>query len=121
MPSRVNPTFPDAFISKLRTRPCMGSGHFLVFALPILVGFRMEDEGLSREDAVEAVLRDNLFGLEIDPRCTQIAVFALVLAAWKSGGYRVLPEMNIACSGIAVQGQLDEWLRPARGHRRATS
>ena len=28
--------------------PCMGSGHFLVFALPILVAFRMAEEGLSR-------------------------------------------------------------------------
>ena len=32
--------------------PCMGSGHFLVFALPILVAFRMTEEKLSREDAV---------------------------------------------------------------------
>ena len=55
--------------------PCIGSGHFLVFALPILVAIRMTEEGLSNEAAVEAVLRDNLFGLEIDLRCTQIAAF----------------------------------------------
>jgi len=55
----------------------MGSGHFLVVALPILVGFRMEEEGLSRDEATFAVLRDNLFGLEIDSRCTQIAAFNL--------------------------------------------
>ena len=35
------------------------------------------------EDACDAVLRENLFGLELDPRCTQIAAFALALAAWK--------------------------------------
>ena len=35
--------------------------------------------------------RDNLFGLEIDPRCVQIAAFALALTAWKVGGYRKLP------------------------------
>ena len=63
--------------------PCMGSGHFLVFALPILVAFRMAEEGLSQSAAVEAVLRDNLFGLEIDPRCTQIAAFNLAFAAWR--------------------------------------
>ena len=33
--------------------------------------------------AVDAVLRDNLFGLEIDPRCTQIAAFNLAFAAWR--------------------------------------
>ena len=27
--------------------PCMGSGHFLVFALPMLVAMRMREEGLS--------------------------------------------------------------------------
>ena len=29
--------------------PCMGSGHFLVFALPILVAFRMAEEGSERD------------------------------------------------------------------------
>src|SRR5260370_21206172 len=60
-----------------------------------------------------AVLRDNLFGLEIDPRCTQIAAFALALAASKAGGYRQLPILNIACSGIAVTGQLETWTKLA--------
>jgi hypothetical protein len=61
----------------------MGSGHFLVFALPILARMRMEEEALSLEEALGAVLRENLFGLEIDPRCAQIAAFNLALAAWR--------------------------------------
>ena len=36
--------------------------------------------------AQDAVLRDNLFGLELDPRCMQIAMFAVALEAWKAGG-----------------------------------
>src|SRR2546425_1695877 len=67
----------------------------------------MHDEGLSAREACAVVLRDNLFGLELDPRCTQIAAFALALAAWKypddNGeplGYRPLPPLNIACTGI---------------------
>ena len=68
--------------------PCMGSGHFLVFALPILVAFRVAEEHLSEADAIAAVLADNLFGLEIDPRCTQIAAFALALSAWKESADR---------------------------------
>ena len=55
--------------------PCCGSGHFLVEGFGLLVRLRMEGEGLSLEDAVCAVLADNLHGLEIDPRCTQIAAF----------------------------------------------
>ena len=61
------------------------------------------------------MLRDNLFGLEIDPRCVQIAAFALALTAWKIGGYRELPALNVACSGIAVGGQLEAWTRLAVG------
>ncbi len=93
--------------------PCMGSGHFLVFALPILVGFRMAEEGLSQEKAVDAVLRDNLFGLEIDPRCTQIAAFNLALAAWRRVGYRALPALHLACSGLSLGVTKAEWLKLA--------
>ena len=49
----------------------------------------------------------------MDARCTQIAAFALAFAAWKAGGYRQLPVPNIACSGIAVVGQLETWTRLA--------
>jgi len=93
--------------------PCMGSGHFLVFALPILVAFRMSEEGLSQSAAVDAVLKDNLFGLEIDPRCTQIAAFNLAFAAWRKVGHRSLPQLNLACSGLAIGVTKAEWLKLA--------
>ncbi len=93
--------------------PCMGSGHFLVFALPILVAFRMSEEGLSERDAIDAVLRDNLFGLEIDLRCTQIAAFNLAFAAWKRTGFHFLPQLNLACSGLALGVTKAEWLKLA--------
>lgn len=93
--------------------PCCGSGHFLQAAFDLLRQMRMEEEGLSEADAGDAVLRDNLHGLELDPRCTQIATFAVALAAWKTGGYRPLPLPQIACSGLAVGGELKEWTRLA--------
>jgi hypothetical protein len=93
--------------------PCMGSGHFLVFALPILVAIRMAEEGLSQSAAVDAVLKDNLFGLEIDPRCTQIAAFNLAFAAWRRVGHRPLPQLNLACSGLAIGVTKTEWLKLA--------
>ena len=85
----------------------------LVFALPILVAFRMAEEELSLAAAVDAVLRDNLFGLEIDPRCTQIAAFNLAFAAWRRLGYRALPALNLACSGLAIGVTKAEWLKLA--------
>lgn len=50
----------------------------------------MAEEALSQAAAIDAVLKDNLFGLEIDPRCTQIAAFNLAFAAWRKVGYRPL-------------------------------
>jgi len=93
--------------------PCCGSGHFLVAALYHLVPIRMAEEGLTAREACDAVLRDNLHGLEIDERCTQIAAFALALAAWTypgAGGYRPLPRLRIACSGIAPNTKKENWL-----------
>lgn len=93
--------------------PCCGSGHFLVAAAEMLRAMRIEEEGMSPAEAASAVLRQNLFGLEIDPRCTQLAAFALAFDAWKAGRYQTLPVPNIACTGIAVKGQLSDWRRLA--------
>lgn len=90
--------------------PCMGSGHFLVFALPILARLRMEEEGLGAGEAVSAALRDNLHGLEIDERCTQIAAFNVALTAWRLGGYQQLPPMHLACSGLAPHASKQDWM-----------
>ncbi len=93
--------------------PCMGSGHFVVALFERLVALRMAEENLDAADAVAAVIRDNLFGLEIDPRCTQIAAFNLALAAWRHLGHCQLPAMNLACSGLAPNTLEADWLAMA--------
>jgi len=90
--------------------PCMGSGHFPVFALPILARLRIEEENLSSAEAVYAVLRDNIHGLELDPRCCQIGAFNLALTAWKLADHQPLPPLHIACCGIAPQAKLADWV-----------
>ncbi len=112
-PAGTFPTWPDDVASVTVLDPCCGSGHFLVAAFHMLVAMRQEVEGLGAAEAADAVLRDNLFGLELDARCTQIATFAVALEAWKLGGH---PETNlphIACSGIPVSGQKEQWVRLA--------
>jgi hypothetical protein len=104
--------WPDTAAELTVMDPCMGSGHFLVAALPMLARMRMHEEGLSAEKAVDRVIAENLHGLEIDERCTQIGAFALAMAAWTfdgTSGYRELPEMNLACSGLAPEGDLADW------------
>ncbi|MBW3600964.1 MAG: SAM-dependent DNA methyltransferase, partial [Planctomycetes bacterium] len=93
--------------------PCCGSGHFLAAAFEMMVAMRREVEGLSPAEAVDAVLRENLFGLEIDPRCTQIAAFNLALMAWRTAGYRELPPVNVACAGVGPNASDEEWLELA--------
>jgi hypothetical protein len=100
-------------LSELKTLdPCCGSGHFLVAAFLMLVPIRMELEGLSAREAVDRVLSENIHGLEIDQRCVELAAFALALAAWKfynAGGYRSLPDLNVACCGLSVSVAKEEW------------
>lgn len=96
--------------------PCCGSGHFLVAALHHLVPIRMAEEDLSARDAVDAVLRDNLHGLEIDERCCQIAAFALAFAAWTypdADCYRLLPDLHVACTGTGPQSTEEQWVKLA--------
>ena len=91
--------------------PCCGSGHFLVEGLHLFVRLRIEEEGLSLEEAIRAALHDNLHGLEIDPRCAQIAAFSVAFAAWRLAGRVIeLPPLNIACSGLAPNATKEEWL-----------
>jgi hypothetical protein len=92
--------------------PCMGSGHFVASLFPVFASLRMYEEGLTKEEATEKVITENLHGLELDARCTQLAAFNLALTAWKfCGHYKELPEMNLACSGIAPKGRVEDWVK----------
>jgi hypothetical protein len=104
--------WPDKTSEITSLDPCMGSGHFVASLFSVFAPLRMYEEGLSRVEATDKVIAENLHGLEIDPRCTQIAAFNLALTAWKfCGHYKELPEMNLACSGIAPKGKVEDWVK----------
>ena len=111
-------------LSELTTLdPCCGSGHFLVAAFLMLVPMRMAMEGLTAREAVDLVLSENLHGLELDQRCVELAAFALALTAWRypdAGGYRPLPELHIACSGLSVSVAKEEWKQLGLGKKNLT-
>ncbi|MCR9155225.1 MAG: BREX-1 system adenine-specific DNA-methyltransferase PglX [Bacteroidetes bacterium] len=108
--------WPDKAAELTCMDPSMGSGHFVVALYRVLVKLRMQEEGLGKEEATDKVIAENLHGLEIDPRCTQIAAFNLALTAWKfCGRYKELPEMNLACSGIAPKGKEEDWVGLVKG------
>lgn len=58
--------------------PCMGSGHILVYAFDVLMEIYKEC-GYSERDAASAIVEHNLFGLDIDPRATQLGTFAVAM------------------------------------------
>lgn len=108
--------WPDSLADFKLLDPCCGSGHFLVAAFLMLVPMRMAAEGLTAKEAVNRVLAENIHGLEIDPRCVEIAVFAVALEAWRypdeSGkplGVREIPAPNIACCGLKVAAKAEDW------------
>jgi len=109
---------PDRAAEVTVMDPCCGSGHFLVEAFDMLRKMRAEEEGLSPRETADAVLADNLFGLELDPRCIQLAAFNLALAAWKVAGCHELPPLNLACSGIPTRSSLGDWIKLAKGDAR---
>ena len=112
--------WPEQLADLKTLDPCCGSGHFLVAALLMLVPMRMVLDGLSAREAVDAVLRENIHALELDQRCVALAAFALALTAWKypgAGGYRVLPELHIACSGLSLSVAKEEWKQLGLGKK----
>ena len=114
--------WPDRVADVTVMGPCCGSGHFLVEAFSMLWQMRAEEEGLPPVVAQDAVLQDNLFGLELDPRCVQIAKFSIAVRAWRDGSaWRQLPVLNIACSGIPIKASIDEWRYLANGDQRVES
>jgi hypothetical protein len=60
--------------------PAVGSGHILVEGFDLLYQMYME-EYYTPEEAVESILKNNLFGLDLDDRAVQLATFAVLLKA----------------------------------------
>ncbi|HDY93538.1 MAG TPA: SAM-dependent DNA methyltransferase [Pseudoalteromonas sp.] len=109
--------WPDDLSEFKTLDPCCGSGHFLVAKFLMLVPIRMELEGITAKQAIDKVLSQNIHGLELDQRCVELAAFALALEAWRypgAGGYRVLPELQLACSGMSITEAQKEWKNLAK-------
>lgn len=60
--------------------PCMGSGHILVYAFDVLIDIYCSC-GWGERDAAKSILRNNLYGLDIDRRAYQLAYFAVMMKA----------------------------------------
>lgn len=80
--------------------PCMGSGHILVYAFDLFCKM-YEEEGYQTREIPALILQNNIFGMDIDRRCYQLASFALTMKAraYYSRYLRKVVEPNV----IALQ------------------
>lgn len=60
--------------------PCMGSGHILVYAFDVLIQI-YESAGYGQRDAAVSILKNNIYGLDIDERAFQLSYFAVMMKA----------------------------------------
>lgn len=60
--------------------PCMGSGHILAYAFDVLVEIYRE-YGYTDRESVAEIMQNNLYGFDIDERCTQLAYFVVMMKA----------------------------------------
>ncbi|WP_211209569.1 BREX-1 system adenine-specific DNA-methyltransferase PglX [Succinimonas amylolytica] len=60
--------------------PCCGSGHMLVYAFELLYKI-YEEQGYSNIEIPKLILENNLYGLELDERASELAAFALMMKA----------------------------------------
>lgn len=60
--------------------PCCGSGHILVYVFDLLYKF-YEERGYQSREIPSLILKNNLVGLDVDKRASQLASFSLVMKA----------------------------------------
>ena len=113
MPDNAPEQAPDSIRDLELLDPACGSGHFLVIAFDLLVDFYREEarhrgESWSDREIVESILENNLHGLEIDPRCTQIAAAALYLKAQTTCEEAEPSQINLVAPQLDVANLPDD-------------
>lgn len=92
--------------------PAMGSGHMLTYCFDMLSDI-YEDLGWSKKDAVLSIIKNNIYGLDIDKRAGQLASFAIFMKAREkfSRFFKILERMEddekISINTLAVEESND--------------
>lgn len=78
---KLNENYKEMKLEEIKIiDPCMGSGHILVYTFDVLMDI-YSNLGYSNRDAVQSILENNIYGLDIDKRAYQLAYFALMMKA----------------------------------------
>jgi len=88
--------------------PSVGSGHFLLEAFDLLFAMYMEEEELKTPGEIcEAILSQNLFGIDIDERAIQIAACALYMKAKEKDPAFRPTRINLTATNIHIGADAD--------------
>ncbi len=94
--------------------PACGSGHFLLGAYDVLEA-AWRHAGIDAEDAAPDIVR-SLWGIDIDPRATQIAQAAVILRA-RRHCRTPLPRPNVICArSLPATPEADDLMAALPGH-----
>ncbi|MDD6404012.1 MAG: BREX-1 system adenine-specific DNA-methyltransferase PglX [Mollicutes bacterium] len=93
--------------------PCCGSGHILVYAFEVLYQIYLS-AGYNKNDIPELILKNNLYGLDIDDRAGQLSILSVLLKAreydkniFNKGIVKDLNIMSIQESNTINESSLD--------------
>ena len=88
--------------------PSVGSGHFLLEAFDLLFAMYMEEGELKTPGEIcEAILSQNLFGIDIDERAIQIAACALYMKAKEKDPAFRPTRINLTATNIHIGADAD--------------
>lgn len=97
-----SPTLPLDLAEAAVLDPACGSGHFLLAAYDVLERAWLR-AGVQPSDSAANII-GSLYGIDIDPRCCQVAAAALILRARRSSPDVQLPRPNIICARALPAG-----------------
>ncbi len=89
--------------------PACGSGHMLFYAFDVLYQMYLEESEIAEKYIPREILRNNLYGVDIDSGAAQIAALSLYLKAKDQSPDVEIPQLNIvSADAVLINGERKE-------------
>jgi len=89
--------------------PACGSGHMLFYAFDVLYQMYLEESEVPEKYIPREILRNNLYGVDIDSGAAQIAALSLYLKAKDQSPDVEIPQLNIvSADAVLINGEREE-------------
>ncbi len=86
--------------------PACGSGHMLFYAFDVLYQMYLEEAEIPKSQIPNAILKNNLYGIDIDPGVTQLTALSLFLKAKKKEPNVNIDQINVvSADAVLLNGE----------------